>query len=83
MELSIRQMSVCGLGSSGERSEVEIKMWQSAVRSPRMRKVCLVQNSEEPQDLRRHQQRTIRSSSPCGSRPRKKYFYEEKVIKEY
>lgn len=56
-------------------------MWQQAVRSPRKRKVCLVQNSEEPQDLRRHQERTIRNSSPWGSRPRKKHFYEEKVIK--
>lgn len=72
-----------GLGSLGERSEVGLKMWQWAVRSPRMRKVCLVQNSEEPQDLRRRQQRTVRSSSPWGSRLRKKYFYEEKIIKEF
>ena len=52
--------------------------WRAACgSSPRMRKVDPVQNCEEPQDTRdqqRYQQRTIRNSSPRGSRSRKKDF---------
>lgn len=55
-------------------------MWESASEITQNE-----ENSEELQDLRdmrkgTHQQRTIRSSNPRGSIPRKKYFYLEKGI---
>lgn len=80
MELARRQKDGSGAQGTGLRWRLRCG------RLPRMRKVGPLQNCEEPQDLRdeqrgRQQQRTIRSSSPRGSRSRKKYFYSEQVIK--
>lgn len=66
--MSKRQMGLW-VRSSGERSELQIKMWESARKITQDEESWPCADSEGPQDLRdmqkrKHQQRTIMSSSP-------------------